>query len=132
MRLQPRSSVNSRRHSKVKFVAQPRRRTLILFLGFCLAIAATFFFGYRAGRTVRHVRWQNEPIQSWMSVPFVAHTHHTREQLLFEAIRVPPNPHDHRPIRDIARAEKRPVAELLRDLRNAISNSANGDSKAPV
>jgi len=112
-------------------VATPRRRTLALSLGFCLAIAATFFFGYRAGRTARRVRWQNEPIQAWMSVPFVAHTHHTREQLLFEAIHVPPNPRDHRPIRDIARAEKRPVADLIRDLRNALSKSANSDAKAP-
>jgi hypothetical protein len=112
-------------------VAQPRRLTLVLFLGFCLAVTATFFFGYRAGRTARHVRWQNEPIQSWMSVPFVAHTYHTREQPLFEVIRVTPNPHDHRPIRDIARAEKRPVAELIRDLQKAISNSANSDGKGP-
>ena len=53
----------------------------------CLAIAVTFFFGYRAGRTARHVRWQDEPIQPWMSVPFVAHTHHTSSELLFQAIR---------------------------------------------
>ncbi len=112
-------------------MAQPRRLTLLLVLGFCLALAATFFFGYRAGRTARHVRFQNEPIQSWMSVPFVAHTHHTREELLFEAIRVQPNPHDHRPIRDIARAERRPSAELIRDLRNAISNNGNSGVKAP-
>jgi hypothetical protein len=104
-------------------VALPGRRTLVLLLGFCLAIAATFFFGYRAGRTARHVRWQNEPIRPWMSVPFVAHTWHTREQPLFEAIGVPPNPHDHRPIRDIARAEKRPAAELISDLQKAIANS---------
>jgi hypothetical protein len=112
-------------------VAQPRRLTLLLAFGFCLAIAATFFFAYRAGKTARHVRFQNEPIQSWMSVPFVAHTHHTREEPLFEAIRVPPNPRDRRPIRDIARAEKRPAAELIRDLRKAISNNENSDGKAP-
>jgi hypothetical protein len=109
-------------------VAQPRPGTLILGLGFCLAIAATFFFGYRAGRTARHVRWQNEPIESWMSVPFVAHAHHTRPELLFQAIHVKPNPRDHRSIRDIARAEKLPVAELIRDLRNAIENA---DRSAP-
>jgi hypothetical protein len=101
----------------------PRQWTLVLVLGFCLAIAATFFFGYRAGRTARHVRWQDEPIQSWMSVPYVAHTHHTRSELLFQAIHVPPNPRDHRPIREIARAEKLPVAELIRDLREAIEDA---------
>jgi hypothetical protein len=125
--------VFSSHRSIVKFVAQPRRLTLLLFLGFCVAIAATFFFGYRAGRTARHVRFQNEPIRSWMSVPFVAHTYHAREQPLFEAIRVPPNPRDHRPLRDIARAEKRPVAELIRDLHNALLNDekATPSGKAP-
>jgi hypothetical protein len=101
----------------------PRQWTLVLVLGFCLAIAATFFFGYRAGRTARHVRWQDEPIQSWMSVPYIAHTHHTRAELLFQAIHVRPNPRDHRPIREIARVEKLPVAELIHDLRMAIENA---------
>jgi hypothetical protein len=111
-------------------VAQPRRQTLLLILGLCLAIAATFFFGYRAGRTARHIRQQNEPIKSWMSVPFVAHTYHVPEDLLFQAIHVAPNPRDHRPIRDIARAEKLPSAELIGELRNAIA-SAPPDGKAP-
>ena len=102
-----------------------------MFLGFFLAIAATFFFGYRAGRTARHVRWQNEPIQPWMSVPFVAHTWHASEQPLFEAIGVTPNPRDHRPIRDIARAEKRPVAELIRDLRKAVADSGRSNATIP-
>ena len=105
----------------------PRRLTLLLVLGFCLAIAAALFFGLRAGRTARHLRRQNEPIKSWMSVPFVAHTYHVREELLFQAIRVTPNPRDHRPIRDIARAEKLPSDELIRELQNAITNGG----KAP-
>jgi hypothetical protein len=104
-------------------VAQSRHWTLVLVVGLCLAIAVTFFFGYRAGRTARHVRWQDEPIQPWMSVPFVAHTHHTRSELLFQAIHVPPNVRDRRPIRDIARDKKLPIAELIRQLRSAIANA---------
>ena len=103
-------------------VEQSRRQTLVLALGLCLAIAATFFFGYRAGRTARHAQWQNEPVRSWMSVPFVAHTRHVRSDLLFEAIHVPPNPRDYRPIRDIARAEKVPADELIRELQKAIAD----------
>lgn len=107
--------------------------------GFCLAIAATFFFGYQAGRTARLVRRhdrrqngsrENEPIKSWMSVPFVAHTHHTPEEVLFQAIRVAPNPRDHRPIRDIARAEKVPVANLIRDLQMAIADAGHASGAA--
>jgi hypothetical protein len=100
-----------------------------LVLGFCLAIAATFFFGYRAGTTARHLRLRNEPIKPWMSVPFVAHTYHVREDLLFQAIRVPPNPRDHRPIRDIARAQKLPAAELIRDLETAIAKAESVGSE---
>jgi hypothetical protein len=114
-----------------EFVAQYRHWTLVLVLGFCLAIAVTFFFGYRAGRTARHSRWQDEPIQSWMSVPFVAHTHHTRAEVLFQAIHVPPNPRDHRPLREIARAERLPIAELIRELRSAIANANPPGSEGP-
>jgi hypothetical protein len=84
-------------------------------------MAATIFFAYRAGHRARHVRWQDEPIQSWMSVPFVAHTRHVREGVLFRAIHVQPDPRDRRPIRDIARAEHLPVAGLIRELNQAIA-----------
>ena len=105
-----------------------RYRRPLLLIGFCLAIAATFFFGFRAGRTARHVRWQNEPIQPWMSVPFVAHVHHTRSEVLFNAIHVAPNPRDRRPIREIARAQKVPATELIRQLQDAIASQSG---KAP-
>jgi len=108
-------------------VTPPRRQTLLLIAALCLAIGVTFFFGYRAGRTARHIRQRNEPIKAWMSVPFIAHTYHVKEEVLFQAIHASPNPHDHRPVRDIARAEKRPSAELIRDLEKAIANGG----KAP-
>ena len=113
-----------------EFVARPRQWTVVLILGFCLAIAATFFFGYRAGRTARHFRHQQESIQPWMSVPFIAHTHHTRPEPLFLAIHVPPDPHDHRPIREIAHAEKVPVSEMIGELRKAIQ-TATPPGKGP-
>jgi hypothetical protein len=97
----------------------PQRALLVM--GFCLAIAATFFFAFRAGHTARHFRGQNEPIQAWMSVPFIAHSHHVREEPLFRAIHVEPNPRDHRPLRDIARSENVPVARLIRELDQAVA-----------
>ncbi len=114
-------------------MARTHRLTLLLTLGFCLAVAGVFFFGYRAGHTARHVRWQEEAIQPWMSVPFIAHTRHIRETPLFEAIHVPPNPRDRRPVRDIARAENVPAAELIRELEHAITkaNEAGFGAAAP-
>jgi hypothetical protein len=61
-----------------------------------------------------------------MSVPFVAHTHHVRPEVLYQAIGLPPRPPDHRPLRRIAREEKRPVADLIRDLESAIANAPKG------
>ena len=100
-------------------------------IGFCLALAAALYFGSRAGKTARRMHWRNEEIQPWMSVPFVAHLHHTREDLLFRAIRVDPNPHDRRPIRDIAREEKVPVSDLIRDIEKAIQDNRTGPEGAP-
>jgi hypothetical protein len=65
-----------------------------------------------------------------MSVPFVAHTYHTRSEILFRAIHVQPNPRDRRSIRDIARAEKLPASELIRDLRHAIEDAGRAGSEA--
>jgi hypothetical protein len=109
-------------------VAKIPQRTLLI-LGFCLAIAATFFFAFRAGHRARHFRGQNEPIQAWMSVPFIAHTRHVREEPLFRAIHVQPDHRDHRPLRDIARSEKVPVAELIRDLDRAVVETPDGPAR---
>jgi hypothetical protein len=100
-------------------------RKLIFALALILAIAGTFVFGFRAGRHARRIRWQNEPIRGWMSVPFIAHTHHVPPEILYKAIGLPPPPYerDRRPLRRIARDEKRPVADVIRDVENAIANA---------
>jgi hypothetical protein len=110
-----------------------RQRQLLLALALVLAIAGTFVFGYRAGRHARHIRRQNEPVRAWMSVPFIAHSHHVRPEILFEAAGVPPGQHDRRPLRSIAREEKRPVEDVIRAVENALANAhgAEGDRKAP-
>jgi hypothetical protein len=101
-------------------------RKLIFAVALIAAIAVTFVFGYRAGSHARRIRWQNEPIRGWMSVPFIAHTHHVRPEVLYQAIGLPPNQSDRRPLRRIARDEKRPLAELIRDLESAIANAPKG------
>jgi len=114
-------------------VAKPDRRTVLLAFGLLLAIALTFVFGYRAGRQVRHIRWQNEPIHGWMSIPFIAHTHHVSPDILYHALGLEPQPKDHRPLRRLARELKRPVEEIIRDLNAAlVKNGAHiPESKKP-
>jgi hypothetical protein len=95
---------------------------LILAVAFLAAIAGTFVFGYRAGRYAHRLRLENEPIRPWMSVPFIAHIHHVPPELLFRAVGLEPVPHDRRPLRAIARAEHRPIADLIRDLEKALES----------
>lgn len=97
------------------------QRTLVVGLAFVLAIAGTFVFAYKAGRQARHIHAANEPIQEWMSVPFIAHTHHVPASALFQAIGVhPQEPHDRRSVRHIAGDMHRPVPELMAQLQRAI------------
>lgn len=106
-------------------MGQPSQK-LIFAVALIVAIAGTFVFGFRAGRHARRIHWQNEPIRAWMSVPFVAHTHHVRPEVLYQAIGLAPRQPDHRPLRRIAREEKRPVADLIRALESAIANAPKG------
>jgi uncharacterized membrane protein len=100
-----------------------QRQRIVLVLALILAIAGTFVFGYRVGGHARHIRRQNEPVRAWMSVPFIAHTHHVDPEILFEAAGVPPQPQDRRSLRKIARAEKRPVDDVIHAVENAIANA---------
>ncbi len=114
-------------------MGEPSRK-LLFALALVLAIAGAFVFSFRAGSHARQLRRQNEPIRPWMSVPFIAHTQHVRQEELYRAIGLQPREHDRRPLRVIARQENRPVADIIRDLENAIANSprSDPDRKAPA
>ena len=58
-----------------------------------------------------------------MSVPFIAHAHHVPPEVLYRAIGVEPQPRDRRPIRRIAREQKRPVEQLIRELNTALQQN---------
>jgi len=104
---------------------------LILAVVFLVALAATITFGYRASQHARRLRLENEPIRSWMSVPFIAHTHHVPPETLYQAIGVEPHPHDRRPLRAIARAQNRPAAAVIRDLENALVRAGHTHPAPP-
>jgi hypothetical protein len=113
-------------------VGEPWRRTLAVGLAFLLAIAGTFVFASRAGRHVRQIRAENEPIHGWMSIPFIAHTHHVPASVLFQAIGVSPRePHDRQSIRHIAHDLNRPVPELIAQLQRAIDAAAHPPGGQP-
>jgi hypothetical protein len=96
-----------------------------------IAIGGTFVFAYRAGRQARQIRSIHEPIRAWMSIPFIAHTRHVPAPALFEAIGVPPEPHDRRSVRHLARDLRRPVPELMGQLQRAVDRAAHPSGKQP-
>jgi len=113
-------------------VGKTWRRTLAVGLAFVLASAGTFIFASRAGRRARQIHTANEPIREWMSVPFVAHTHHVPASVLFQAIGVHPRaPHDRRSIRHLAHDLNRPVPELIAQLQRAIDAAAQPPGGQP-
>jgi membrane protein DedA with SNARE-associated domain len=98
---------------------------LVVGLAFMLAIAGTFVFASRAGRRARQIHAAHEPIREWMSIPFIAHTHHVPASVLFQAVGDHSNePHDRRSVRHIARDLNRPVPELMAQLQRAIDAAA--------
>jgi hypothetical protein len=102
-------------------VGKSWQRILIVALAFMLAIAGTFMFAYRAGRRARQIHAASEPIRDWMSVPFIAHSHHVPASVLFQALGVEPRqPRDRRSIRHLARDLKRPVPDVIAQLQRAI------------
>ena len=108
------------------------RRTLAVGLAFVLAITGTFVFASRARRQARLIRTENEPISAWMSVPFIAHTHHVPASVLFQAIGVhPQEPRDRRSLRRIAHDLNRPAPELIAQLQRAIDAAAHPPGGAP-
>ncbi len=108
------------------------RRTVAVGLAFVLAVGGVVIFASRTSRRMRQIHTANEPISGWMSVPFIAHTHHVPAPVLFQAIGVPPlQPRDHRSVRRIARELNRPVPELIAQLQRAIDAAAQPPGGSP-
>jgi hypothetical protein len=96
-----------------------------------VAIAALvlvlFVTGLFSVRTVRRaIYWRmhrDEVIRPWMSLPYVAHSYQVPPRTLYEALNIPHPPHDHRPIRQIAKEQNRTVEEVVKTLQDAIARS---------
>ena len=89
---------------------------------FALVLSFTALFAVRTVRRAMYWRLhRDEAIRPWMSIPYVAHSYRVPSHLLYEALNIPPVPHDRTPIRDIARAQNRSVDEVISVLQNAIA-----------
>jgi hypothetical protein len=93
----------------------------LLIAGLLLSVALTGLFAFRS---IRHAiywhRHRDEPIKGWMTVHYVARSYRVPPHVLYRAIGLPPRPPDKRPLREIARAQHRPLSELIAQLEEAI------------
>ena len=87
-----------------------------------LVLAVTGLFSVRTVR--RAIYWRmhrDEVIRPWMSLPYVAHSYRLPPRVLYDALKIPHPPHDHRPIREIAKEQNRSVEEVISTLQGAIA-----------
>lgn len=97
------------------------RRELLL-AAFALSVVVTVIFGVRAFHQVPHKK-VDERIRPWMTINYVAHSHHVPPPVLYEALGLPPKPRDKRSIRQIARAQNIRVEEVILALQQAIERA---------
>lgn len=97
-----------------------RRRQLLLLSGLVLALLVTLFFGTRAFRRFRD-RPTDEPIRTWMNIPYVAHSYHIPPDVLLQALNLPvEHPPNRRPISRIAQDLNLSTDEVIKRLEEAI------------
>ncbi len=102
----------------------------LIVLGFAISIALVAVFLIRSVHYAARLHSQ-EPIQPWMSVPYVARSYKVAPSVLYQALELSPRPHDRRPLAAIARAQHRPVQAVITDLESAIQRARPPSPQAP-
>ena len=92
--------------------------------------------GLFAVRTVRRAMFwrthRDEVIRPWMSIPYIAHSYRVPPRVLYQALGLTPEPHDRRPLKQIAREQSRSVDEITSVLLDAIARErVNRPTAAP-
>ncbi|MDP9374165.1 MAG: hypothetical protein M3Q65_17265, partial [Chloroflexota bacterium] len=83
-----------------------RRTRLLLVAALVLVGLLTAHSALRALEHGRRLRARpDEPIQPWMTVPYIAHAYRVPPTMVQEALGLPPEPPDRRPLREIAAAQ---------------------------
>jgi hypothetical protein len=106
-------------------MAEPRKinwQQWLFILGFVVSLAIVVVFALQAFRHMPRKR-ADEPIRPWMTIPYVSHSYHIPEYVLYQALGLPSVPRDHRPLTAIARLQKRTVAKVIATLQDAIKLS---------
>jgi hypothetical protein len=105
----------------------------IVLAALALVILVTGLFAVRTVRRAMFWRTHREEvIRPWMSIPYVAHSYRVPPHVLYQALGIPPQPHDRRPLKQIAREQNRSVDEVTSVLQDAITRTrASQPTAAP-
>jgi FtsZ-interacting cell division protein ZipA len=100
-------------------VYRNRRRLIVVALVVVgLFTVSSAFRAFNHGRRFRER--VDEPIQSWMNVPYIARAYRVPPPLVARAIGLSPEQRDRRPLREIAQAQGRVPEELIAEIMAAI------------
>ncbi|MEP3436538.1 MAG: hypothetical protein ABJN75_07145 [Hoeflea sp.] len=92
-----------------------------LTLSFLVTLTLALVFTIRAG--VFFVYWQqhqDEPIEGWMTVRYIAHSYRVNPEIIHDALELPKTGPDRRPLIKIARDRGQPLDELTSGIIEAI------------
>lgn len=110
-----------------------RRNFLILCGSFLLALAAVAFFGMRfVNHTIYWASHRDEPVQEWMWIGYVAHSHRVDPNTLLAALGLPPDARDRRPLGEIARQQNRRFEDVRRLLEMTIAEEKRKVAEVPA
>ncbi len=107
-----------------------RRRWLTI--AFVLVSLLTISSAVQAIRHARHLHARtDEPIQGWMNIPYIAHAYHVRPDVIHQALGLPPDRRDRRPLRKIAETQGQPLNALITDIMAAIQRDRESRPPPP-
>jgi len=104
-----------------------------LTISFLLTLTLALVFTIRAG--VFFVYWQHhedEPVEGWMTIRYVAKSYRVSPKLLHDAIGLPQTGPDHRPLIKIAREQNQPLDALTAQIIEAIEAERRQLAPAPA
>jgi hypothetical protein len=103
-------------------MSEPRKinwQQWLFILGFVVSLVIVVIFALQAFRHAPRPR-VNEPIRSWMSIPYIARSYNVPASVLYQALQLTHIPRDRRPLTVIAREQNRTVASVVAALEEAI------------
>lgn len=101
-----------------------RGTRILLFAALLLVGFLTVTFAVRALHHARYLRSRTEePLQAWMNVPYIANAYRVDPWVIHEALGLPPDKRDRRPLFQIAQDQGRSPDELIEAVTEAIRRS---------